>query len=45
MPTTNGIKVILPDELQLPENRPCKYAWGFQIENSRPTKQVSEKQK
>jgi alpha-L-fucosidase len=30
--TKEGIKVIIPDELQAPENRPCEYAWGFQME-------------
>jgi alpha-L-fucosidase len=27
--TENGVKIILPQELQKPENRPCEYAWGF----------------
>jgi alpha-L-fucosidase len=31
-PTQDGVKIFLPDELQLPENRPCKYAWGFQFD-------------
>jgi alpha-L-fucosidase len=30
--TTEGVKVIIPDELQLPENRPCEHAWGFKID-------------
>jgi alpha-L-fucosidase len=30
--TKEGIKVLIPDALQVPENRPCKYAWGFRIE-------------
>jgi alpha-L-fucosidase len=30
--TKEGVKVIIPDELQMPENRPCEHAWGFQIE-------------
>jgi alpha-L-fucosidase len=32
--TKEGVKVIIPDELQLPENRPCEHAWGFKIEVS-----------
>jgi alpha-L-fucosidase len=27
-----GVKVEIPDALQLPENRPCKYAWAFKFE-------------
>jgi alpha-L-fucosidase len=27
-----GIKVIIPEELQTPENRPCVHAWGFKME-------------
>jgi alpha-L-fucosidase len=27
--TENGVKIILPQDLQKPENRPCEYAWGF----------------
>jgi alpha-L-fucosidase len=30
--TDKGVKVIIPDELQLPKNRPCEHAWGFKIE-------------
>jgi alpha-L-fucosidase len=30
--TDKGVKIIIPDELQLAENRPCEYAWGFRIE-------------
>jgi alpha-L-fucosidase len=33
-PIKDGVTVILPDELQAPENRPCEHAWGFKIENS-----------
>jgi alpha-L-fucosidase len=29
--TENGVKIILPEELQKPENRPCEYAWGFEF--------------
>jgi hypothetical protein len=32
--TKDGIQVIIPDTLQTPGNRPCKYAWGFRIEVS-----------
>jgi alpha-L-fucosidase len=28
-----GIRIEIPDALQSPENRPCKYAWAFRIEN------------
>jgi alpha-L-fucosidase len=28
----NGVRIIIPDELQTPENRPCEHAWGFEIE-------------
>jgi alpha-L-fucosidase len=31
--TNEGIKVIIPNELQSSENRPCEHAWGFKIEN------------
>jgi alpha-L-fucosidase len=30
--TDNGIKITIPEELQDPKNRPCKYAWGFKFE-------------
>jgi alpha-L-fucosidase len=30
--TDEGVKVIIPDELQSPENRPCEHAWGFKVE-------------
>jgi alpha-L-fucosidase len=30
--TTNGVKIIIPDDLQLPKNRPCEHAWGFKME-------------
>jgi alpha-L-fucosidase len=30
--TNEGVKVIIPNELQSPENRPCEHAWGFKIE-------------
>jgi alpha-L-fucosidase len=30
--TKDGVKVIIPDKLQSPENRPCEYAWGFKME-------------
>lgn len=26
-----GVKIEIPEELQSPENRPCKYAWGLCI--------------
>jgi alpha-L-fucosidase len=29
--TNEGVKVIIPNELQSPENRPCEHAWGFKI--------------
>jgi alpha-L-fucosidase len=29
--TDKGVQIILPQELQKPENRPCQYAWGFQF--------------
>ncbi|GHT38977.1 alpha-L-fucosidase [Bacteroidia bacterium] len=29
--TSEGVKVIIPEELQVPENRPCEHAWGFKI--------------
>ncbi|MDR0814204.1 MAG: alpha-L-fucosidase [Bacteroidales bacterium] len=30
--TDTGVKVIIPNEVQSPENRPCEHAWGFRIE-------------
>jgi alpha-L-fucosidase len=30
--TDNGIKIIIPEELQEQKNRPCEYAWGFEFE-------------
>lgn len=30
--TETGIRLRLPDELQQPENRPCKYAFAFKIQ-------------
>jgi alpha-L-fucosidase len=30
--TDEGVKVIIPDALQSPENRPCGYAWTFKME-------------
>ncbi|KAA6321024.1 hypothetical protein EZS27_029276 [termite gut metagenome] len=30
--TSEGIKVIIPDTLQKPVNRPCEHAWTFKIE-------------
>jgi alpha-L-fucosidase len=30
--TDKGVKIEIPEALQSPENRPCDYAWGFQIE-------------
>jgi alpha-L-fucosidase len=29
--TENGVKIIIPQELQSPENKPCEYAWGFEF--------------
>jgi alpha-L-fucosidase len=29
--TEKGVKIILPEDLQKPENRPCEYAWGFEF--------------
>jgi lysophospholipase L1-like esterase len=29
--TDGGVTIELPDELQSPENRPCRHAWGFRI--------------
>jgi alpha-L-fucosidase len=29
--TENGVKIIIPQELQSPGNRPCEYAWGFEF--------------
>jgi alpha-L-fucosidase len=29
--TETGIKVIMPEILQTPQNRPCEHAWGFEI--------------
>ncbi|MDR1223241.1 MAG: hypothetical protein LBL07_10265 [Tannerella sp.] len=28
-----GVRIEIPAALQSPENRPCKYAWVFRIEN------------
>jgi alpha-L-fucosidase len=28
----DGVKIIIPKELQDPKNRPCEYAWGFEFE-------------
>jgi alpha-L-fucosidase len=33
--TDNGIKIIIPQELQEQKNRPCEYAWGFEFEVDR----------
>jgi alpha-L-fucosidase len=30
--TGDGVKLTLPDELQNPENLPCRYAWAFRFE-------------
>jgi alpha-L-fucosidase len=30
--TEQGVIIEIPNELQSPENRPCKYAWGFRFE-------------
>lgn len=27
----DGVKIQIPAELQMPENRPCEHAWGFSI--------------
>ncbi len=27
----NGLRIELPESLQVPENRPCNHAWGFKI--------------
>jgi alpha-L-fucosidase len=30
--TDNGVKIIIPKELQDSKNLPCEYAWGFEFE-------------
>ncbi|MDR3236025.1 MAG: alpha-L-fucosidase [Prevotellaceae bacterium] len=30
--TEKGVRIKIPHALQSPENRPCDYAWGFQLE-------------
>jgi alpha-L-fucosidase len=44
-PIKDGVNVVLPDELQAPENRPCEHAWGFKIENSGALAPVSNNKK
>jgi alpha-L-fucosidase len=30
--TSEGVKIAIPEALQSPENRPCKYAWGLKFQ-------------
>jgi alpha-L-fucosidase len=30
--TDNGVKIVIPEELQDPKNRPCEFAWGLEFE-------------
>jgi alpha-L-fucosidase len=30
--TDEGVKISIPDELQLPKNRPCNHAWAFSFD-------------
>jgi alpha-L-fucosidase len=30
--TANGVKIVIPEELQDPKNRPCEFAWGLEFE-------------